>query len=84
MYIDVEGDKAYASTGGRDHVAGQPAVVFIHGAGQSHLTWPLQVRTFAYDGFNVLAPDLPGHGLSKSAAIRRYHWPGALDAEAAG
>ena len=39
-------------------------LVFIHGSGQSHLTWVLQTRYFAHRGFSVLAPDFPGHGLS--------------------
>jgi pimeloyl-ACP methyl ester carboxylesterase len=36
----------------------------LHGSGQSHLTWVLQSRYFAYRGYSVLAPDFPGHGLS--------------------
>ena len=35
-------------------------MVFIHGSGQSHLTWILQSRYFAYRGYQVLAPDFPG------------------------
>ena len=43
--------------------------MFIHGSGQSHLTWVLQTRYFAHRGFAVLAPDLPGHGLSGGAPL---------------
>jgi len=58
-----------ASTGGRKPVDGQPWLLFLHGAGQSRLTWTQQVRKFAYGGYNVLAPDLPGHGLSQGEPI---------------
>jgi pimeloyl-ACP methyl ester carboxylesterase len=36
-------------------------VVFIHGVLNDHSIWILQTRYFAHHGFNVLAPDLPGH-----------------------
>lgn len=39
-----------------------PAVVLLHGAGGTHLHWPPEVRRLS--GFNLLAPDLPGHGKS--------------------
>ena len=54
----------HVATGGRTFKNDGEALVFIHGSGQSHLTWILQSRYFAYRGYQVLAPDLPGHGLS--------------------
>jgi pimeloyl-ACP methyl ester carboxylesterase len=39
-----------------------PPIVFIHGAGGTHLHWPPQVRRLI--GQRVLALDLPGHGKS--------------------
>lgn len=69
MQVEVNGSKVNYSTGGRPHTAGQPNVLFLHGAGNCHLTWTQQVRSFAYGGFNVIAPDLPGHGLSEGAPI---------------
>lgn len=54
----------YAYTGGRSAVAGQPTLVFVHGAGHDHSVWNMPARHFAHHGFNVLAPDLPGHGRS--------------------
>lgn len=69
MRFQVNGEQVFASTGGRDHVEGQEWIVFLHGAGQSHLTWSQQVRAFAYDGYNVLALDLPAHGGSKGEAL---------------
>lgn len=40
-------------------------VVLIHGAGGSHLTWPVEIRRLA--GQRVIAVDLPGHGKSRGA-----------------
>jgi pimeloyl-ACP methyl ester carboxylesterase len=69
MRFRVNGELAYASTGGRRHQAGQPWIVFLHGAGGNHLIWMQQSRSLTYDGFNVLALDLPGHFLSGGEAI---------------
>lgn len=45
--------------------ASRPPLVFIHGAGGTHLHWPHQVRRL--HGQRIFALDLPGHG--KSAGI---------------
>ncbi|MBN1317179.1 MAG: alpha/beta hydrolase [Anaerolineales bacterium] len=37
-------------------------IILIHGAGGNHLAWPSQMRNLV--GYQVLAPDLPGHGRS--------------------
>lgn len=37
-------------------------VIFIHGAGGSHLDWPAQLRRLPEA--NAIVPDLPGHGKS--------------------
>jgi pimeloyl-ACP methyl ester carboxylesterase len=52
-------DLFYALYEGSDS---QPPVVLIHGAGSSHLCWPVQIRRMA--GRRVLVLDLPGHGRS--------------------
>lgn len=39
-----------------------PALVLLHGAGGSHLSWPPELRRLA--GYSVYALDLPGHGKS--------------------
>ena len=44
--------------------AGRPTILFLHGGGLDHSVWALQTRYFAYHGRNVLAVDLPGHGLT--------------------
>ena len=68
MILDVDGDSAYCYTGGKAFNPTQPTVVFIHGAQNDHSVWVLQTRYFAHHGFNVLAPDLPGHGRSGGTA----------------
>lgn len=64
MRFELDGVEVYASTGGREHIEGQPYLIFMHGAGSSHLVWSQQSRSFAYGGYNVLAVDFPGHNLS--------------------
>lgn len=68
MIVDVLGKPAYAYTGGKRFDAAQPTAVFIHGAQHDHSVWALQSRYFAHHGFNVLAPDLPGHCRSAGPA----------------
>ena len=64
MELKVDGHKVHAATGGRPFDPARPAVVFLHGAGCDHTVWQLPARWFAWHGFSVLAPDLPGHGRS--------------------
>jgi pimeloyl-ACP methyl ester carboxylesterase len=64
VQIEINGQAAYAYTGGKPFDASLPCVVFIHGAQNDHSVWGLQSRWFAHHGFAVLAVDLPGHGRS--------------------
>jgi len=64
MQIEINGQTAYAYTGGKAFDTNLPCVVFIHGAQNDHSIWALQSRWFAHHGFAVLAVDLPGHGRS--------------------
>ena len=64
MELIVDGHKVFAATGGRAFDRAKPSIVFVHGAGLDHTNWQLPARWFAWHGFNVLAPDLPGHGRS--------------------
>lgn len=64
MQIEVNGHLTYAATGGKEFDTGLATVLFIHGSGLDHRSWALQTRWFAYNGYSVLAPDLPGHSLS--------------------
>ncbi|MDK9712504.1 MAG: alpha/beta hydrolase [Sulfuritalea sp.] len=69
MQIEINGQNAYAYTGGKAFDAGLPCVVFIHGAQNDHSVWGLQSRWFAHHGFGVLAVDLPGHGRSEGSPL---------------
>lgn len=70
MILDVQGARAYCYTGGQPFDPARPSVVFLHGAQNDHSVWGLQSRYFAHHGYNVLAPDLPGHGRSQGPAKR--------------
>lgn len=64
MELQLNGQTAYAYTGGKTFNPDLPCVVFIHGAQNDHSVWALQSRWFAHHGHSVLAVDLPGHGRS--------------------
>jgi pimeloyl-ACP methyl ester carboxylesterase len=69
MLINVAEQETYVYSGGKTAEAGQPAIVFIHGAQQDHSCWVPQSRWFAHHGYAVLTPDLPGHGRSAGAPL---------------
>jgi hypothetical protein len=64
MYIDVNGHRSYAYTGGKDFNPAQPTVVLVHGVLCDHSVWLLQSRYLAHHGWNVLA-DRPARSLQK-------------------
>ncbi len=68
MNLLVNGHNTFCYTGGKAFDATKPTIVFIHGVLNDHSIWILQTRYFANHGFNVLAPDLPGHGRSAGDA----------------
>jgi pimeloyl-ACP methyl ester carboxylesterase len=61
MEFNVQGQRAYAYTGGKPLAPALPCVVFIHGALHDHSVWTLLARWFAHHGHSVLAVDQPGH-----------------------
>ncbi len=69
MDIDLNGQHAFAYTGGKLFDRTLPCVVFIHGAQNDHSVWSLQSRWFSHHGFSVLAVDLPGHGRSSGEPL---------------
>src|SRR5215470_11267871 len=69
MNLTVNGNDAYAATGGRNFEPILPTVVLIHGSGFDHSAWALHSRYFAHHGCSVLVPDLPGHGRSLGPAL---------------
>jgi pimeloyl-ACP methyl ester carboxylesterase len=64
MYLNLNNEQVFVANGHREFVPTQPTVVFIHGAGMSHLCWALYTRYYAHNGFNVLTIDFPAHGFS--------------------
>lgn len=70
MRLKVNGHEVFAATGGREFDAKLPLTLFLHGAGFDRTAWQLLARWFAHRGSAVLAPDLPGHGLSSGAPLR--------------
>lgn len=64
MKHELNGDSIHIATGGRDFNPEGDVLVMLHGSGQNHLTWVQQSRYLAHRGYEVLAPDFPGHGLS--------------------
>lgn len=48
--------------------ANQKPVILIHGAGSSHLMWPVEIRRLP--GHTVIALDLPGHGHSRGVGCQ--------------
>lgn len=64
MYVNLNDERIFIATGHQQFDESKPTIVFIHGAGMSHLVWALYTRYYAHNGYNVLALDLPGHGLS--------------------
>jgi pimeloyl-ACP methyl ester carboxylesterase len=69
MKMNVAGAQTYVYTGTKTWKPEQPWLLFIHGAANDHSVWALQSRYFAHHGWNVIAPDLPGHGLSSGALL---------------
>jgi len=57
----VDGHKVFCATGGHPFDPHTRAVILVHGGGMDHSYWSLQSRWFAWHGWSVLVPDLPGH-----------------------
>lgn len=69
MWIESNGTKIFAQTGGKPFDAEKPTVLLVHGAGMDQTVWQQQSRYLAHHGWNVLAVDLPGHGKSEGAPL---------------
>ncbi|KAG8233818.1 hypothetical protein J437_LFUL008039, partial [Ladona fulva] len=44
----------------------KPSLLFLHGAGSSADIWSLQLQYFSFVGYEVIAPDMLGHGYSSA------------------
>ena len=69
MKINLNNEVVFASTGGRPFESKGDPLWFIHGSGQSHLSFILQGRFFANRGWPVIAADMPSHGLSSGVPL---------------
>ena len=81
MELTINNASVYVATGGKEFNPELPTVLFLHGSGGDHRTWALQTRWFAYHGYSVLAPDLPGHSLSGGQAFKAIEESGPWLAE---
>ncbi len=63
QWTDLGGPVHYLDLGGP---AGAPMIVCVHGLGGSAMNW-LAIAPLLTDRFRLLAPDLAGHGLTRSA-----------------
>jgi pimeloyl-ACP methyl ester carboxylesterase len=77
MYFEVNGKKAFASTGGKAFDPAKPAVIFLNGSGLDHTFWGLQSRFFAFRQYSVLCPDYPEHSHSDGPALQSIEEMGA-------
>lgn len=64
MQLQVNDHSVFYSAGSGQTDATAPTLIFLHGAAMDHSVWVLPARYFARHGWNVVAPDLPGHGRS--------------------
>ena len=69
MRITYQNEEIFISTGGRELDKSAPVLCFIHGSGQSHLTFLQQGRFFANRGWQVINADMPAHGHSSGQAL---------------
>lgn len=69
MKLDFDGHATFVGQGSGSWREAQPTLLLLHGAGMDRTVWFLHARYFARHGFNVLTPDLPGHGLSAGTAL---------------
>ena len=69
MKIKINNDNINIRTGGYQINNDNPYFLLIHGAGMDASVWQMQTRYLANRGVNVLAIDLPGHGLSEGKSL---------------
>ena len=69
MQFTINSNPGYGYHAARTPNPDAERIVFVHGAAMEHSVWNLQSRYFACHGYNALAVDLPGHGLSGGEAL---------------
>lgn len=68
MKLDVAGQTCHLRTGATPLDSSRTAIVLIHGAANDSDVWMPLACLLGAAGYAVLAPDLPGHGLSGGKA----------------
>ena len=68
-YLNRDGMRLAASVGGEPQ---QPAVILLHGGGQTRHSWAGTVRRLVALGYHVLSLDARGHGESDWSATGQY------------
>lgn len=71
MKFIINKHEVFAYTANHEIQPEKPSVIFVHGAANDHSVFALQSRYFAYHGYNAIAIDLPGHGLSGGDCLTR-------------
>lgn len=64
MKTTINGMACHIATAGPAPARGTPTILLVHGAANDHAAWHDVMPHLAARGLSVLAPDLPGHGLS--------------------
>lgn len=67
MKTEFNNQTIFVGSGGVEWREGLPTFVLLHGAGLNRTVWVLLGRYFARHGYNVVIPDLPGHGASEGS-----------------
>ena len=70
MRIEYANESCFISTGSKAFDPNANTLLFLHGSGQSHLTFLQQSRFFANRGWQSLNPDMPGHGHSTGTPLQ--------------
>lgn len=69
MKVMLNGTSIFVGTGGVAWLEDRPSLLLMHGAGMNRTVWVLLARYFARHGYNLIVPDLPGHGESGGTAL---------------
>ena len=64
MILEVDKKKVFASDAGKKFEGDKHTIILLHGSGLSHIVWSLTEQYLSNKGYNIMALDLPGHGLS--------------------
>jgi pimeloyl-ACP methyl ester carboxylesterase len=70
MLVKINNENINIRTGGYQiDLDNNPTMLLIHGAGMDATVWQMQTRYLANKGINILAVDLPAHGLSEGKEL---------------